>query len=92
MDQTVKILYLTTNQILVTELVEVAAIDIGAPDCKMVNPFILKDDQSLEPWLFVTSRGNPIITSSEASIDSTTISLAENHSFRSSGWRHCQTT
>ena len=44
MDQTVKILYLTTNQILVTELVEVAAIDIGAPDCKMVNPFILKDD------------------------------------------------
>ena len=42
MDQTVKILYLTTNQILITELVEVAAVDIGAPDCKMVNPFILK--------------------------------------------------
>ena len=38
MDQTVKILYLTTNQILITELVEVAAVDIGAPDCKMVNP------------------------------------------------------
>ena len=51
MDQTVKILYLTTNQILITELVEVAAVDIGAPDCKMVNPFILKEDQTLEPWL-----------------------------------------
>ena len=41
MDQTVKILYLTTNQILITELVEVAAVDIGAPDCKIVNPFAI---------------------------------------------------
>ena len=47
----VKIIHLTTNQILITELVEVAAIDIGAPDCKMINPFILKEDQTLEPWL-----------------------------------------
>jgi len=56
MDQTVKILYLTTNQILITELVEVAAVDIGAPDCKMVNPFILKDDQTLEPWLLSVTK------------------------------------
>ena len=43
MDQTVKILYLTTNQILISELVEVAPMDIGAPDCKMVNPFAIKE-------------------------------------------------
>jgi hypothetical protein len=36
MDQTVKILYLTTNQILITELVEVAAVDIGAPSTSSV--------------------------------------------------------
>ena len=65
MDQTVKILYLTTNQILVTELVEVAAIDIGAPDCKMVNPFILKDDQSLEPWLLNVTKDYIFMISSD---------------------------
>ena len=65
MDQTVKILYLTTNQILVTELVEVAAIDIGAPDCKMVNPFILKDDQSLEPWLLNVTKDDIFMISSD---------------------------
>ena len=64
MDKTVKILYLTTNQILVTELVEVAAIDIGAPDCKMVNPFILKDDQSLEPWLLNVTKDDIFMISS----------------------------
>ena len=65
MDQTVKILYLTTNQILVTELVEVAAIDIGAPDCKMVNPFILKDEQSLEPWLLNVTKDDIFMISSD---------------------------
>ena len=65
MDQTVKIRYLTTNQILVTELVEVAAIDIGAPDCKMVNPFILKDDQSLEPWLLNVTKDDIFMISSD---------------------------
>ena len=65
MDKTVKILYLTTNQILVTELVEVAAIDIGAPDCKMVNPFILKDDQSLEPWLLNVTKDDIFMISSD---------------------------
>ena len=65
MDQTVKILYLTTNQILVTELVEVAAIDIGAPDCKMVNPFILKDDKSLEPWLLNVTKDDIFMISSD---------------------------
>ena len=65
MDQTIKILYLTTKQILITELVEVAAIDIGAPDCKMVNPFILKDDQSLEPWLLNVTKDDIFMISSD---------------------------
>ena len=65
MDQTVKILYLTTNQILVTELVEVAAIDIGAPDCKMVNPFIIKQEQVLEPWLLNVTKDDIFMISSD---------------------------
>ena len=51
MDQTVKIIHLTTNQNLISELVEVAPMDIGAPDCKMINPFVIKEEQVLEPWL-----------------------------------------
>ena len=65
MDQTVKILYLTTNQILITELVEVAAIDIGAPDCKMVNPFTIKEDQTLEPWLLSVTKDDIFMISSD---------------------------
>ena len=56
MDQTVKIIHLTTNQILISELVEVAPMDVGAPDCKMVNPFTIKDDQTLEPWLLSVTK------------------------------------
>ena len=51
MDRVVKLIHLTTNQILISELVEVAPMDIGAPDCKMVNPFAIKENQTLEPWL-----------------------------------------
>ena len=65
MEKTVKILYLTTNQILITELVEVAAIDIGAPDCKMVNPFILKENQTLEPWLLSVTKDDIFMISSD---------------------------
>ena len=51
MDQIVKIVHLTTNQILITELAEVAAVVPGEPDCKMINPFSIKQDQTLVPWL-----------------------------------------
>ena len=51
MDKVIKILALTNQQNLISELVEVAAIDIGAPDCKLINPFIIKGDETLEPWL-----------------------------------------
>ena len=51
MDQIVKIAHLTTNQILITELAEIAAVVPGEPDCKMINPFTIKEDQTLEPRL-----------------------------------------
>ena len=65
MDQTVKILYLTTNQILISELVEVAAVDIGAPDYKMVNPFTIKEDQTPEPWLLSVTKDDIFMISSD---------------------------
>ena len=65
MDQTVKIIHLTTNQILISEIVEVAPIDIGAPDCKMVNPFTIKEDQTLEPWLLSVTKDDIFMISSD---------------------------
>ena len=51
MDQIVKIVHLTTKQILISEIAEIAAVVPGEPDCKLVNPFTIKEDQTLEPFL-----------------------------------------
>ena len=65
MDQIVKIVHLTTNQILITELAEVAAVVPGEPDCKMINPFSIKEDQTLEPWLLNVTKDDVFMISSD---------------------------
>ena len=65
MDQIVKIVHLTTNQILITELAEVAAVVPGEPDCKMINPFTIKEDQTLEPWLLNVTKDDIFMMSSD---------------------------
>ena len=65
MDRVVKLIHLTANQILICELVEVAPMDIGAPDCKMVNPFIIKDEQVLVPWLLNLTKDDVFMISSD---------------------------
>ena len=50
MEKVIKAILLTSNQILISQIDEVGA-DVGEPDCKLTNPFILKDDGTLEPWL-----------------------------------------
>lgn len=50
MEKTIKILALLNNLILITQIEEVGA-DIGEPDCKLVKPFVVKSDKTLEPFL-----------------------------------------
>ena len=64
MEKIIKALLLTNNQILITQIEEVGA-DIGEPDCKMTNPFLLKDDGTLEPWLISISRQDTFMISSD---------------------------
>jgi hypothetical protein len=64
-DQIVKIVHLTTSQILITELAEVAAVVPGEPDCKMINPFTIKEDQTLEPWLLNVTKDDIFMISSD---------------------------
>ena len=56
----IKLVLLTNNQVLITKVEEVGA-DIGEPDCKLLNPFLVKQSLSegspltLEPWLINVS-------------------------------------
>lgn len=50
MEKLIKILALTSNTILISEIVEVGA-DVGEPDCKLTNPFVLRSDKTMEPFL-----------------------------------------
>tara|TARA_X000000368_G_scaffold15910_1_gene12589 strand:- start:27 stop:227 length:201 start_codon:yes stop_codon:yes gene_type:complete len=45
--------------------VEVAPMDIGAPDCKMINPFVIKEEQVLEPWLLNVTKDDIFMISSD---------------------------
>ena len=59
----IKILALDNNQILISKIEEVGA-DIGEPDCKMVNPFIIMQDQTLQPFLCGYTKQNIFMISS----------------------------
>ena len=54
MDKIIKVIALTTTQqILISEVIQGAAVDIGEPDCKLVNPFWvnpLEGNITLEPF------------------------------------------
>ena len=53
------------NQILVSEIEEVGA-DIGEPDCKLIEPFILnQSSETLSPWLVDFSSQNTFMIQSD---------------------------
>ena len=64
MEKTIKAILLTTDQILISQIDEVGA-DIGQPDCKLTNPFLLQKDGTLEPWLISVSRQDVFMISSD---------------------------
>ncbi len=76
MDPVIKVIVLTTTQhFLISEVEEVAAVDIGQPDCKLINPFVITtSDQKitleegvlvLSPWLSNITRENEFMISSD---------------------------
>ena len=65
MAKTVKIVQLTTNQTLISEIAEIAAVVPGEPDCKLINPFIIKDELVLEPWLLNVTKDDMFLMSSD---------------------------
>ena len=68
-DKTIKVLVLpTTRQLLISEGTEVAAVDIGQPDCKLLNPFVINTESGqtiLEPWLLDITQDDTFMMSSD---------------------------
>ena len=58
----------TTQQVLISQIEEVAAIDIGQPDCKLINPFWinpLEGNITLEPFLNSVTKDDTFMMSSD---------------------------
>ena len=65
MAKTVKIVQLMTNQTLISEIAEIAAVVPGEPDCKLINPFVVKTENVLEPWLLNLTKDDIFMMSSD---------------------------
>ena len=65
MAKIVKIVQLTTNQSLISEFAEIAAVVPGEPDCKLINPFVVKAENVLEPWLLNVTKDDIFMMSSD---------------------------
>ena len=61
----VKVLVLTNKQILISQISEVAPLDIGDPNCKLIEPFILGENDTLSPWLIDVTNENEFMICSD---------------------------
>ena len=55
---------LTNNLKLVTQIEEVLA-DIGSPDCKLIEPYVVGEQDTLSPWLVDATNQNEFMLSSD---------------------------
>ena len=59
----IKVIALMNNLILISQIEEVG-VDIGEPDCKLIKPFVVRKDITLEPFLIgYTKQDNFMISS-----------------------------
>jgi hypothetical protein len=52
------------NTFLISEIEELV-VDLGQPDCKLVNPFVLSEDGKLSPWIGNYTDSNELMISSD---------------------------
>ena len=67
-DRIIKVLALTNHQYLISEIEEVGSADIGEPDCKLVNPFVINTESGqtvLEPFLTSVTRDTEFMMGSD---------------------------
>tara|TARA_Y100000361_G_scaffold8423_1_gene6906 strand:+ start:62 stop:283 length:222 start_codon:yes stop_codon:yes gene_type:complete len=45
--------------------IEEVSSELGEPDCRLTEPFVVKDDNILEPWLLNVTNQNSFMLSSD---------------------------
>ena len=60
----IKLIVLVNQQRLVSQIEEIGA-DIGQPDCKLTEPFIVGDNNTLSPWLVESTNQSVFMLSSD---------------------------
>ena len=60
----IKLIVLINQQRLVSQIEEIGA-DIGQPDCKLTEPFIVGDNNTLSPWLVESTNQSIFMLSSD---------------------------
>ena len=60
----IKLIVLTNQQRLVSQIEEIGA-DIGQPDCKLTEPFIVGENNTLSPWLVESPNQSVFMLSSD---------------------------
>ena len=61
----IKLLVLTTKEMLVSQIEEVGAVVPGEPDCKLIEPYIVGEQDTLSPWLVESTNQNEFMLSSD---------------------------
>ena len=62
--ENLQILILTNDQKILTQVEEVQS-ELGGPDCKLTEPFLINDDGTLSPWLLEVTTQNTFMLSSD---------------------------
>ena len=61
----IKLLVLMTKEMLVSQIEEVGAVVPGEPDCKLLEPFVVGEQDTLSPWLVDSTNQNEFMISSD---------------------------
>ena len=59
-----QILVLTTGLTLIATLEELSS-ELGEPDCKLIEPYVVKEHDILEPWLLNITNQSEVVISSD---------------------------
>ena len=64
-EENLQLLLMTNNQLILTQIEEVPS-ELGQPDCKMVEPFVVNESTlTLSPWMMSVTRQNTFMIHSD---------------------------
>jgi hypothetical protein len=59
-----KIIVLLNKTLLISKIEEVGS-ELGEPDCKLVDPYVVEDNGTISPWLFEYTTQNSFMIHSD---------------------------